>query len=186
PGAPKRVPDTLSPPGFHNYTWDADGNPLTIDSIGLTFDALDRMVEQNSGGSYTQLVYGPDGTKLATMNGQTLYRGRVPLPLGGTAVYMPGSSGPTLYKYWLPDWQGGSRACSTPNQTICGDVALAPNGEGYAGQNGWDFTGQWNQTEWDLYDFLYREDHSTQGRWLSPRPGGPRRRQSQQSAILEP
>src|SRR5208282_1410759 len=73
--------------GGHAYTWDADGNPVTIDSTTMTFDALDRMLEQNSGGSYTQFVYMPDGTKLATMNGQALWRGRVPLPGGGRAVY---------------------------------------------------------------------------------------------------
>ena len=114
----------------------------------------------------------PDGTKLATMNGPTTGKGRAPMPLGGRAVYTLSANGPNLFRYWLPDWQGGARACSTPNQTPCGDVAMAPYGEPYGGQDGWDFTGQWDQTEWDLYDFLYRELHPTQGRWLSPDPAG--------------
>jgi hypothetical protein len=49
----------------HTYTWDADGNSLSVDTVSLTFDAFDRMVEQNRSGSYTQIVYTPSGAKLA-------------------------------------------------------------------------------------------------------------------------
>jgi hypothetical protein len=48
--------------GAHNYTWDGNwGNPSTIDTVSLTYDALGRMVEQNRGGNYTQIVYSPTG-----------------------------------------------------------------------------------------------------------------------------
>ncbi len=47
------------------------GRPVTIDGVGLTYDALGRMVEQNRSGAYTEIVYGPTGSKLALMNGQT-------------------------------------------------------------------------------------------------------------------
>src|SRR5262249_33852990 len=66
--------------GSHTYAWDAAGNSITLDTIGLTFDALDRMVEQNRSGSYTEIVYGPGGDKLALMNGQSLVKALVPLP----------------------------------------------------------------------------------------------------------
>jgi len=156
--------------GFHTYTWDADGNAVTVDSIGLTYDALDRMVEQNSGGSYTQFVYGPDGGKLALMNGQTLSRARVPLPGGGRAVY---TSGPTLLRYWRPDWQGSVRLATNPDRTIYADGAFAPYGEQYAssGMIG-DFTGQVSDTVWDMYNFPFREYQYIQGRWISPDPAG--------------
>src|SRR5271157_5006616 len=153
--------------GFHAYTWDADGNSVTIDSLGLTFDAFDRMVEQNKSGSYTQLVYGPNGNKLALMNGQTLFRGRVPLPGGVLAIYW--SNPLTLVRYWHPNWQGSAPAITSSNQTMLGDEAYAPYGEQYAENGGASsFTGQWAATEPDLYDFLYREYHPTQGRWISP------------------
>jgi RHS repeat-associated protein len=156
--------------GFHSYAWDADGNMLTVDSIGLTYDAFDRMVEQNSGGSYTQLVYGPKGNKLALMNGQTLYRGRVPMPGGVLAIYW--SNPLTLVRYWNPNWQGSVPAITSANRTIAGDEAYAPYGEQYA-VNGApsSFTGEWAATEPDLYDFLYRE-YSNVGRWQSPDPAG--------------
>jgi RHS repeat-associated protein len=158
----------------HNYTWDADANSVTIDSIGLTFDALDRMVEQNRGGSYTQVVYGPGGGKLALMNGQTLAKGFVPLPGGATAVY--NSSGLTYYRH--ADWLGSSRLASTPSRTVYYDGAYAPYGENYAETGNVDrnFTGQNQDTvssgAYPLYDFLYREYHPVWGRWVSPDPVG--------------
>ena len=30
---------------LHSYSWDAYGRPLTIDTVGITYDALGRMVE---------------------------------------------------------------------------------------------------------------------------------------------
>jgi hypothetical protein len=63
----------------HYYAYDPDGDLYQIDSMLFNYDALDRMVEQGSNGSYTQIVYGPGGGKLALMNGQTLGKGFVPL-----------------------------------------------------------------------------------------------------------
>ena len=59
---------------------------ITIDTLGLTFDALDRMVEQRNGSSYTEILYGPTG-KLALMNGQSVVKAFIPLAAGkeGTA-----------------------------------------------------------------------------------------------------
>ena len=38
---------------FHTYTWNASSRPVTIDTIGLTYDAFDRMVEQNQSGTFS-------------------------------------------------------------------------------------------------------------------------------------
>jgi len=76
----------LKADGTHNYTWDSDGRPHTINSVTLVYDALDRMVEQQSGSGNNEIIYGPTG-KLALMNGQTLRKGVARLPGGGTAVY---------------------------------------------------------------------------------------------------
>ncbi len=95
--------------GVHNYTWDADGNSITVDSVGATFDALDRMVEQNRAGVYSQIVYSPTGGKLVLMSGQTLQKAFVPLPGKATAVYT--SAGLTYYRH--SDWLGNARLTST-------------------------------------------------------------------------
>jgi RHS repeat-associated protein len=154
---------------FHIYSWDAEGRPVTIDGVGLTYDALGRMVEQNRSGVYTQIVYAPTGGKLALMNGQTLQNAFVPEPGNGKAVY--NASGLSYYRH--PDWLGSSRFASTPTRTMYSDVAYAPFGEAYAqaGTTDLSFTGQNQDTVGALYDFPARE-YSIQGRWPSPDPAG--------------
>src|SRR3989454_7792796 len=103
------------------------------------------------------------------MNGQTLSKAFVPLPGGATAVY--NSSALSYYRH--ADWLGSSRFASTPSRAMYFDGAYAPYGENYAeaGTTDRSFTGQNQDTAsaiYPLYDFLFREYHPTQGRWLSP------------------
>jgi RHS repeat-associated protein len=96
----------------HTYAWDAAGNSITIDGVGLTFDALDRAVEKNNSGTYTEIVYAPTGAKLALMggtNGQTLQKGFVSLAGRASAIYT--GSGLSYYRH--SDWLGSSRLSST-------------------------------------------------------------------------
>ncbi len=155
---------------FHTYTWDAENRLTAVDTVGLTFDALGRMVEQARGSSYTEIVYAPTGNKLALMNGQTLQKAFCPLPGGSTAVYT--SSGLAYYRH--ADWLGSSRFASTPSRTKYFDVAYAPYGEDYADSGTVDlnFTGQNQDTVSGMYDFLYREYHANSGRWIQPDPAG--------------
>ena len=155
-------------------SWDANGRPVTIDSVTVTYDALGRAVEMDAGGYYSQIVYTPTGDKLALMTGQTLLRAFVPLPGGATAVYT--SSGLDHYRH--SDWLGSARLGTTPGQTVYSDVAYAPYGETYAqsGQKDFSFTGMNEDVEQNanpatLYDFPARE-YGIQGRWPSPDPLG--------------
>jgi RHS repeat-associated protein len=154
---------------IHAYAWDAAGRPVTIDTVGLTYDALGRMVEQNRSGAYTEIVYGPHGGKLALMSGQTLQKAFVPLAGGAVAVY--NSSGLAYYRH--SDWLGSSHFASTPTRTMYSDGAYAPFGEPYADSGTADlsFTGMNQDTVPGLFDFAARE-YSTQGRWPSPDPSG--------------
>ncbi len=161
----------------HTYTWDADANMAGVDgsTVTMTYDALDRMVEQTRGSGHTQIVYGPTGAKLALMNGQTLINAFVPLPGGGQAVY--NSSGLAYYRH--ADHLGSSRLATTPSRTKLYDVAYGPYGEDYNGSGTQDlsFTGQNQDTVaggWsaNLYDFMFREYRTAHGRWASPDPAG--------------
>jgi RHS repeat-associated protein len=159
---------------IHNYTWDADGNSITVDAVGVTYDALDRAVEQNRSGTYTQIVYAPSGAKLALMSGATLQKAFVALPGQGTVVYT--SSGLDHYRH--SDWLGSARLTSSPSQTVISTTAYAPFGEAYAqstGTSDLSFTGMNQDTVTGAlsgdYDFLYRE-YNTQGRWPQPDPAG--------------
>ncbi len=161
----------LTNDSYHTYAWDSDGNMATIGgTTALTYDALDRRVELAQSSTYTQTLYGPGGAKLALLNGANVAKVFLPLPGGATAVYT--SSGLAYYRH--PDWLGSSRLASTPSRTVYYDGAYAPFGESYAetGTTDRNFTGQNQDTASDLYDFLYREYHPTQGRWIQPDPAG--------------
>ena len=159
----------LSDPS-HTYTWNIDGRPVSIDSVSITYDALNRAVEQNRSGSYTEILYSPTGNKLALMNGQTLMKAYVPLPSGATAVYT--ASGLSYYRH--ADWLGSSRLASTPTRTVYSDSAYSPFGLSYAQSGSTDvsFTSQNQDTVPGLYDFPAREYEPGQGRWISPDPSG--------------
>jgi len=161
----------------HSYTWDTDANMLSVDgsTVAMTYDALDRMVEQARGSAHTQIVYGPNGMKLALMNGQSLVNAFVKLPGGARAVY--GSSGLAYYRH--ADHLGSSRLATTPTRTKYYDVAYAPYGEDYNGSGTQDlaFTDENQDTVkggWstNLYDFMFREYRTAHGRWISPDPSG--------------
>jgi RHS repeat-associated protein len=154
----------------HTYAWDVNGKPVTIDGVGLTYDALGRMVEQSKNGVYTQIVYAPTGGKLAIMSGQTLQKAFVPLTGGAVAVY--NSSGLEYYRH--SDWLGSSRFASTPARAMYFDGAYAPFGENYAqtGTTDLSFTGMNQDTVANLFDFPGREYNGIHGRWPSPDPAG--------------
>ena len=125
----------------NSFAWDAEGEPATINTLGITYDALGRAVEAH-GASYTQIVYGPQGNKIALMSGQNLTKSFVPLPGGATAVY--NSAGLVYYRH--SDWLGSSRFASTPTAPTGKyfDVAYAPYGEDYvnSGTRDVSFTGE--------------------------------------------
>ncbi|HXX18699.1 MAG TPA: RHS repeat-associated core domain-containing protein [Candidatus Acidoferrum sp.] len=154
---------------LNTYTWDSNGRPVTADTVSLTYDALDRMVEQNRSGTYAEIAYAPSGGKLALMTGSSLQKGFVPLPGGSIAVY----NSTALDHYRHSDWLGSSRLGSTTSQTVLYDVAYGPYGEPYAqsGTPDLSFTGANQDTAPNLYDFPARE-YGIQGRWPSPDPAG--------------
>ena len=141
-------------------------------SVSLAYDASGNMIEQTNGSATTQIVYAPDGTKLALMNGtSTLVKAFVPLTGGATAVY--GSSGLAYYRH--SDWLGSSRLASTPSQTVYSDTAYAPFGQTYASTPSnpdTSFTGMNQDTVPTVDDFPAREYGALTGRWPSPDPLG--------------
>jgi RHS repeat-associated protein len=161
---------------FNTYTWNAYGDLASANGIALTYDALDRMVENANGAS--QFVYGPNGQhQLANMVGQQLASAFVPLPAGAVAVYY--SSG--LVQYNHADWLGSARLFSTPSRTATPAMAYAPFGEGYAGGSAYvqftSYGNQWTVSDGEnsggsLDDFIFRRYSPGQGRWISPDPAG--------------
>jgi len=159
---------------LHSYAWDAETRPTTIDTVAVTHDALERMVEQNKGGVYTQILYSPTGFKMELMNGQSSFvKAFVPMP-GGTEEVWQASGASPYYRH--SDWLGSSRFASTSTRTMYNDLAYAPFGEQYAqagstGVTDTSFARNNEDTMTNLYDAQARE-YGIQGRWPSPDPAG--------------
>jgi len=155
---------------LHTYSWNGYGRPTTIDGVGITYDALGRMVEQSRAGVYTQMLYSPTGFLMSLMNGQTYRDSFVPMPAGSATVW---SASPSVVYYRHTDWLGSSRLATTSTGTVYSDTAYAPFGEQYAnsGTSDLSFTGMDQDTSSNLYDFPARE-YGIQGRWPSPDPAG--------------
>jgi RHS repeat-associated protein len=155
---------------LNSYTWDPNwGNPTTVNTTNLIYDALGRMVERQNGSTYTEILYSPVG-KTALMNGQTLVKAFISLPGGTMAVY--NSTGLAYYRH--TDWLNSSRLTSSQARGLYSSSAYAPFGELYktSGTPDPSFTGQNSDTASTLYDFTFREHSPSQGRWISPDPAG--------------
>jgi len=157
-----------------SLTWNALNLPISVNSTTATYDALGRMVEKGSGGTYTQFVFSPSGSLLAEYSGG-LVKGTIPLPGGGTAIY----NGSGLNYIRHTDWVGSSRLATTWAHTIYSKEAYAPFGETYneAGTADRSFTGQDQDVVTGsggtgVYDYLFRKYDPSAGRWLSPDPAG--------------
>jgi len=155
-------------------TWNALNQPISVNSTSATYDALGRMVEKGSGGTYTQFVFRPSGAMLAVYSGG-LVKGTIPLPGGSTAIY--NASGVNYIRH--TDWLGSSRLATTWAHTVYSKEAYAPFGETYneAGTPDRSFTGQDQDVATGaagsgVYDFLFRKYDPSAGRWLSPDPAG--------------
>jgi RHS repeat-associated protein len=164
---------------FNTYTWDPNwGNPATVNTNALVYDALGRMVENTITAGTREYIYGPVGTQpLTQMNGSTPVTVQYPLPGGGMAMY--NSSAALTYAH--ADWLGSVRLVTNSSQQMVNDSAYAPFGEQWAVKNigfsgFYSFTGQQQWTvsgvTAGLDDFLFRRYHPVQGRWITPDPAG--------------
>jgi RHS repeat-associated protein len=164
---------------FFTYSWNlydhlasviAGSTAANCGSTGtcLTYDGLDRVVEENVKGVYSQILYSPLG-KTALMSGQTLSNAYVPLPGGSTLAQNSSQK-----VFWHKDWLGTVRFGSTIGRQPKLDRAFAPYGEMYdtviGGTINPDFTGDTQNVISGLFDTPARELHPTQGRWISPDP----------------
>ncbi len=152
------------------FAWNATAQPVNVNGVAATYDALGRMVETGSGSTYTQFVFRPSGDKLASVQNGSLSKGTIPLPGGGSAIY--NASGLSFIRH--KDWLGSSRLATTWAHAIYSKEAYAPFGETYneAGTQDRSFTGQDQDTTPGVYDYLFRKYDPTAGRWLSPDPSG--------------
>jgi RHS repeat-associated protein len=157
---------------FHTYSWNEDGLLAGVSdaNVTLVYDALGRLVENNTSGVYRQMVYTPIG-KTAVYNGQNVVSYTIPQP-GKSGYGAYGSCcGPA---YFHSDWLNSVRLITDRvNRTDYVDRAFAPYGEVYkefGGPLGVNFTGDAQDVVPGTYDTSARELNPSQGRWISPDP----------------
>ena len=162
--------NVLNDNAFNMFIYDAEGRQANVNAFVTYFDASNRVVTIQNPDAYYEIVYAPDGYKMAIMNGTSVVRYSAPLAAGVQAVYTANS--PARIGYWRhADWQGSSRIASTIAQQVYYDGSYAPFGENY-NETGDDrsFTGQTQDTSSGIYDFPFRQQSSNQGRWFVPDP----------------
>ena len=120
-----------------------------------------------------QILYDPNGSRFALMSGQSVQQYYLPLVAGLQAVY--DSTGLKYYRH--ADWLGSSRLQIDASGNLLGGMAYAPYGETYdeTGSPERGFTGQTQDIikgTTGIYDFLFRQQASNQGRWMVPDPAG--------------
>jgi RHS repeat-associated protein len=121
--------------GSHTYTYDAENNIIAVDggaTAQYTYDALNRRVQTNVGGTLTEFVYNANGQRVSEWNGSTntevrgqYYWGAKPVAFYQGAATVP--SGPSGYIYCSPE-NGTCSFSGTAN------VAFGANGQFYYAQ----------------------------------------------------
>jgi RHS repeat-associated protein len=161
----------LSDPS-NTYTWNADGQPLTIGTRALTYDAFGQTVERSTSGTYDwSAIYTPIG-RAAYGQGQSFDYLELGLP-GGTRMLVCNTCTQQYFSH--RDWQGSTRLMSNVGpRTVAGTQAYAPFGELYAVSGTVEdaFAGIVTDTVIGLYDAAARRVNAGQGRWITPDPAG--------------
>ena len=160
--------------GLHHYSFDAEGNVLTVDSTSATYsyDALNqriRIATQSRG--TTETVFDASGNKVSTWNApaETLNEANVYWD-GRPVAFRAGGS--THFEH--QDWIGTERLRMTYSGTQDATYTSLPFGDAYTENgNDWDWyhlAGMSYDPESGSDNAQYRQYSSLQGRWLSPDP----------------
>jgi RHS repeat-associated protein len=167
----------------HHYTYDQHNKVASIDLSGtgcstsgqcLVYDALGRVVEMDSAGVATEILYTQLG-KTLFLNGTTLKYAYWPTPGRSTVLQTSGGN----FHFFHKDWLGNARIVSDiAGQSVVADRAFAPFGEiyntfGTINQNEASFTGDTEDVAVGNSDTPNRQfQRSGEGRWMSPDPAG--------------
>ena len=160
--------------GFHNYTYDADGNVTAVDggqTATYVYDSLNRRTRlQKPGGTY-EFAFDANGHRVSTWiaaNGA----------LSEALIYWDGqpvgfrAGGSTHFQH--QDWLGTEHARVASSGSVDSTFSSLPFGDGYSSTgNDWDwnhFAALEHDGESSTEHAQSRQYSSTQGRWMSPDP----------------
>jgi RHS repeat-associated protein len=170
------VNSNLTNDGFHTYTYDAEGNIMTVDggsTASYIYDALNHRGRTIVDGEPTEFVYNVVGQRATTYVG---FAGTV------TGQYYWGGKPVAFYKggslhFQHQDWMGTEHMRTTYSGASEGQFTSLPFGDGLTTTSGTDtdayhFAQVDHDYETDTEHAQFRQYSSAQGRWLSPDPYG--------------
>ncbi len=160
--------------GSDTYTYDAEGNIIKVDS-GTTalynYDALNHRFRTYASGATTEFVFNQNGQRVSVWNASTGTVERDQYYWGSKPVAFT-ASGATHFQH--QDWLGTERTRTTYNGTTEGTYASLPFGDGYSSSGSDQDPYHYAQLDYDSETATshaqFRQDSTTQGRWMSPDP----------------
>ena len=169
------VAGNLLKDGIHTYSYDADGNMISVDSgntAAYTFDALNHRVRvQSQSRGTTEFAFDAIGKRVSTWNAPAGTLNEANVYWDGRPVAFK-AGGSTHFEH--QDWLGTERLRMTYNGAVDSKFTSFAFGDGYsASGNDWDwyhYGGTTHDPESSTENAQFRQYSSTQGHWMSPDP----------------
>ena len=167
----------LTNDSFHSYTYDADGNILTVDggSTGqYVYDALNRRVWTNVAGTTNEYLYDYAGRRISTWAQPSNFGDEGRIYWDGTQIAFRAIDGTTYFDH--QDWQNTERTRTSYTGAIASNYISLPFGDGYtanlpqpnADQDNSGFAELDRDAETSTDHAVFRQYSPAQGRWMSP------------------
>jgi RHS repeat-associated protein len=164
---------------IHTYTYDAEGNVLTVDggSTGqYVYDALNCRVWVEASGSTYEYLYDFAGRRISSWLQPSNFGNEGRIYWDGQQIAYRASNGDTYFEH--QDWLGTERMRTDYTGAVASSYTSLPFGDGYtpdvletyAGQDNNQFAGLGYDTETTTDHAQLRQYSPAQGRWFSPDP----------------
>lgn len=166
--------------GNHSYTYDADGNVLSVDNGGTgqyVYDALNRRIRSQSANGTFEYIYDYAGRRISTWDPSTTNAIEGRIYWGNRLLAYRAWEGPTYFDH--QDYLGTERMRTNYAGSTSSTYSSLPFGDGYtpsaddpqgSGQDNLHFAQMEHDSESGTDHAQFRQYSSTQGRWMSPDP----------------
>jgi len=161
--------------GIHNYSYDAEGNLVTVDggaTATYTYDALNQRVRVDGPATGSEeFLYNVNGQRVSIWNPSTGLQTQGQAYWGAQPVefYQPGVGAHFQHQ----DWEGTERVQTSYTGAVESTYTSLPFGDGYSASGGdidaYHFAGQ-DQDSSASDHAQFREYSNMTGRWFSPDP----------------
>jgi RHS repeat-associated protein len=172
-------PGNLTSDGLHTYTYDAEGNVLSVDggsTAQYTYDAMNRRVRVQTASSTNEYSFNYAGQRTSTWQVSNNDGDEGRIYWGGQQIAFRDVDGTTYFDH--QNWLGTERLRTNYAGAIAASYVSLPWGDGYApsvvtpngDQDNLHFAQLEHDSESTTEHAQFRQLSSAQGRWMSPDP----------------